>query len=71
MFSALVLICAASIDERSCFTMKNEMFFDTYSECHQALQAFMEAGTFSFINEFGVVYDSVDYVCVNWKAKKI
>ena len=71
MFSAIVLICAAALDERPCFTVKNDMFFDTYKECHQTVQAFIEAEVFVFINENGVVYDAVDHTCINWKAKKV
>lgn len=71
MFSAIVLVCATMVDDKSCFTLKPNTFFDTYAECRQSIEHGIDIGVFSFVDKSGVTYSAVDHTCVNWKAKKI
>ena len=71
MFSAIVLVCSGLINERSCFTMKNEVFFNSYTECNDTVKSVIQSRGFVFVDKNGTMYDAVGHECINWKGKKI
>lgn len=71
MFSAFVLVCSMVVDERNCWVVHNDLFYETYTECTQKVSGVIRTGAFKYAAEDGEVYDAVDFVCFDWKAKKI
>jgi hypothetical protein len=71
MFSAFVLVCTMMVDEKNCWVVHNDMFYSSYDECNRKVSGLINTGAFKHELEDDQVYDAMDYVCYNWKAKKI
>jgi len=75
MFTALVLVCAATVTQPTpteCFTYQSNMMFATEEECVADLYQSYLNGAFLTLDPVNKkVYDLVDFRCVNWNEPKV
>lgn len=70
MFSAFVLVCSMMANERNCWVVHNDMFYDSYADCDRKVKGLIATGAFAYLSKDGELYDAKDYVCFNWDSKK-